>query len=379
MRTASGPFARSNIQNVKYESPYFLFEAGKVVQNLEAYHRALPKGTEICFAMKANSQDEVLHVLQEQGASFEVASNYELAKLQALEVPAERIVYGTAVKSESSLKAFVDYGVDRFAFDSEEELRKIARQAPGSRVYVRVLVSDEADSVFTMSEKFGTNTKASVELLLLARELGLKPYGISFNVGSQARNAKAWANGLTDVAQALRWLDEKGVRVDIVDLGGGFPFSYIEGDGFPDIAEIGAAIIEASHQLPYPIQFLAEPGRGLVADAYVLVVGVFAKTNRPTGHWLYVDAGAYNALLETMAYQGSIEYTIELLRDSEAALEPYIVTGPTGDSLDVVSKSAQLPADVAVGDKLVIRDTGAYSFVLTTPFNGFPTPPVHQT
>ncbi len=378
MSKLSSKFSASELEKLKYPTPYFVFDPTLVVANLEAYRRALPEATEICFAMKANSEEVVLKIMHENGASFEVASNYELLQLKTLGVQPERILYGTAVKSESSIKEFFDYGVRRYAFDSDAELEKIARQAPGSNVYVRVLVNDQADSVFTMSEKFGTEINAAVGLLVKAQALGMKPYGISFNVGSQARNAEAWSNGLASIAPILVKLYAKGIKLEVIDLGGGFPFSYQEHDGIPAIGEIGRSIRQAVTALPYPIRFLAEPGRGLVANAYVLVTGVFAKASRESGQWLYTDAGAYNALLETMAYQGSIRYDIQLLRTSDAPLEPYVVTGPTGDSLDVIDSAAMLPSDVTVGDRLVVYDTGAYSFVLATPFNGFPIPPVYK-
>jgi ornithine decarboxylase len=377
MSDSPSAFSRDAINQLPHETPYFLFDAETVRHNVDLYKTVLPEQTEICYAMKANSEADVLQVLHDYGSSFEVASTYELAMLQKLGVAPERILYGTAVKSESSIKDFYNYGVQRYAFDSEAELEKIARQAPGAQVYLRVLVNDQADSVFTMSEKFGITVDGAVDLLAKVPELGLQPYGISFNVGSQARNVDAWANGLRDVARIMEQLQARGITIAAVDLGGGFPYRYHD-DETPTMADIGASITQAAQHLPYSVQFLAEPGRGLVADAYALVVGVFAKNARPTGQWLYVDAGAYNALLEAMSYQGSITYRIELLRDSDAPTEPYVLTGPTGDSLDVIDKQILLPSDVQVGDKLLIRDTGAYSFTLVTPFNGFPRPSVYE-
>lgn len=376
MKSNSKHFSRSALSQLSHPTPYFVFDGERVKENLEEYRTALP-GAEICYAMKSNSEPEVLRILADAGSSFEVASTYELAMLKKAGVSPEKILYGTAVKSEDSITDFFEYGVRRFAFDSEEEMRKIARRAPGSKVYARLLVNDEADSVFTMSEKFGARLHAAADLMVKAKAAGLQTYGLSFNVGSQARNAEAWANGLSSLRPSLQALKEQGIELEMVNIGGGFPFSYLPDDGIPAMAEIGAFVGEAMKEMPYPVHLLAEPGRGLVADAYVLVVGVFAKTKRDTGHWVYVDAGAYNALLETMAYQGSMRFRVELLRDSDAEPEQYVLTGPTGDSLDVIDKEALLPSDVKPGDKLVIRDAGAYSFTLATRFNGFPTPPTY--
>lgn len=372
-------FTKEALQRLAYETPYFLMDGEALKANVEAYRQALPPDTEICYAMKANSEEPVLRLLNEQHCSFEAASIYELALLRKIGVKPEKIIYGTSVKPEDSIAEFFNYGVKRYAFDSEMELMKVARQAPGAKVYLRVLVDDKAHSVFTMSEKFGIGLGGAADLLAKASGLGLDPYGISFNVGSQARNVDAWANGLEGIKGVLTELLHHDITLGMINLGGGFPFGYPPNtESTPVIADIGASIRQAIRDLPYPVKFLAEPGRGLVADAFVLVVGVFAKSSRPTGHWLYVDAGVYNALIEAMAYQGSIQYKVELLRDSDAPPEPYILTGPTGDSLDVIGKDVMLPSDVGVGDKLVVRDAGAYSFPLTTAFNGFPAAPLHE-
>lgn len=365
-----------DIKRLTHPTPFFMFIPEAVLSNLANYKQQLPLGTEICYAMKANSEELLLDLLVKQDISFEVASVYELRMLKERGVTGDRIIFGTSVKPAAAIAEFHEYGVSRYGFDSKDELIKIAANAPDAKVYVRVLVEDKADSVFTMSEKFGINVNTAVDLLEQAKSLNLEPYGVSFNVGSQARNVNSWANALLDIKKMLHTLEGKGLKPQIVNLGGGFPYSYQDNDSIPSIESIGQSISDAIKDLPYPVQFLAEPGRGLVADAFVLVTSVFAKNKRTNGHWLYLDAGAYNALLEAMSYQGSIKYKVSLTRESSAPLEPYILTGPTGDSLDVIGREIMIPNDVNVGDSLVVFDAGAYSLTLMTPFNGFPKPEV---
>ncbi len=370
-------FNENKLRKLPNETPFFVFSREVLTNNLKEYQSCLPLKTEICYAMKANSEQCVLKTLNEVGTSFEVASKYELTLLKPLGVPAKRIIYGTSVKPADHIKEFVKYGVDRFAFDSEDELFKIAKYAPGARVYVRVLVDDRSDSIFHMSEKFGCPLKDSVNLFLRARDLGLLPYGISFNVGSQARNEHAWARGIEDVAQVMTWLSKEGIKIQMINIGGGFPYSYQDDDNIPSIKQISEHIKVTVKKVPYPVEYIAEPGRGLVANAFVLITGVFGKNKKSNGHWLFVDAGAYNALLEAMAYQGSTRYRIiPLGKYSSNLKEHFIVTGPTGDNLDVVDPDAVLPSEIKPNDKLAIYDVGAYSFTLMTRFNGFPKPKV---
>lgn len=371
-------FDRARIASLRTRTPFFVVSPQAVLHNLTTFLTYLPQQTEICYAMKANSERHVLTLLHQRGASFEVASKYELTVLKAIGVPSARIIFGTSVKPERHIKDFAKYGVDRFAFDSEEELFKIARSAPGSRVYVRAHVDDRSGSVFNLSEKFGTSMEEAVALLMKAKELGLVPYGISFNVGSQAKNVESWARGLRDVAVAMVDLTKRKVEIEVINIGGGFPHSYQDGDQYPSIEEISEHIHAATKQLPYRVSYLAEPGRALVANAFVLVTRVIGRASRANGEWLYLDAGVYNALFESLTCQGSTRYRIKPLTLAKTSEDTcaFIVAGPTGDNLDIVAKGITLPRNVRTGDTLLISDVGAYTFPLITKFNGFPKPKV---
>lgn len=370
-------FTAATVGALEYQTPYFLFSKKTLQNSLQQYQTSFPQA-DIYYALKSNAEPEVLKTMKEGGCGFETASTHELAFLKRVGVTPDKIIYGTSVKPISHIQDFVAYGVDRFAFDSQQELEKLARYAPGSKVYARILV-DDSDSVFTMSQKFGTSPNHAAELLVGAKKLDLIPYGVSFNVGSQARNADAWAKGILSLVQTIKALETQGIRLEVINLGGGFPQIYFPGDGIPSITDIAKVTHQALQQLPYSMKVIIEPGRGIVAPCMALVVSVIAKIKRSSGTWLYLDGGAYNALLETMAYQGSIRYQITTVKDfGNGSTDHFVLTGPTADSLDRVSDDTVLPNDIDIGDKLIIHDTAAYSLVLSTHFNGFPPPPVHD-
>lgn len=373
----TNPFNFDLLKIFRNKTPFFVFSKKKLISNINKYKTLLPNGTEICYAMKSNSETQVLEVMHNEGISFEVASKYELSFLKKINVSPKNIIYGTSVKPVDHIKEFVKYGVDRFAFDSEEELLKLATHAPCSRVYVRALVDDKSDSVFHMSDKFGAPLKDIPKLLLHAKELGLVPYGISFNVGSQARNAQSWARGISDVIGLMKLLMIHNIKIESVNLGGGFPFDYEENNEIPKLELVSKNIGLAMKDLPYPVNFIAEPGRGLVADTFLLVTSVVGKNDRANGSWLYLDAGVYNALLEALTCQGSTRYKIIPMQKNKAiGSKIFIVTGPTGDNLDVINPAAELPENMEIGDKIIICDVGAYTFPLMTKFNGFPKPKI---
>jgi ornithine decarboxylase len=371
-------FSDHFISQLTYKTPFFLFNkkvAGEVVAH---YKRLFPKNTKLFYPMKANSELPLLEVLFASGCGFELSSPYELELLQGLGVPPERMIVGNPVKSVSDIQRFRDYGIDVYVFDSEVELKKLSKHAPGSKVYVRVLVDDKANSVFTMSEKFGTHLGDAYELLKKAKGYGLVPHGISFNVGSQARNAEAWANGIRQIMPLVAALRAHGMDLQFINLGGGFPWQYHEDDKVPGLEEISQQTKRALEIVPRDMEVYLEPGRGLSAHPFVLVASVIAKITRFNGNWLYLDAGSYNALLETMPYQGFMRYRVSWTKTyDKPKRENYILTGPTCDSLDVITKEIALPAAIEEGDRLIIHDTGAYSFALATKFNGYPTPELH--
>lgn len=369
-------FDRSVLEKLEYATPFFLFSRKRITEKFQEFQKHFP-GALIHYAMKANAEPELLRTLFDAGSAFEVASLHELDMLKEIIVPPEKMIYGTSVKPISHIKAFFEYGVDRFAFDSLPELDKIAAAAPDSRVYVRVIVNDTG-SVFKFSEKFGTDKENIVPLLQRAKALGLHPYGISFHVGSQASNPMAWAAALKSLRPALNHLKKVGLAIDIIDIGGGYPCTYASTEEDISLAEIARHTLAQYQKLPYQPQLILEPGRGIAATTAILVTSVIGRVERKGSTWLFLDAGVYSALFETMAYQGSTRYKVTSLRPSYDSGEMlYALAGPTGDSPDVITHEALLPQDMAVGDKLVIHDVGAYSLVASSRFNGFPKPSVY--
>ena len=232
---------------------------------------------------------------------------------------------------------------------------------------------------FKFSEKFGTTREHAIALLERAQTLGLIPYGMSFHVGSQASNVRAWAHGLGYIHDALAHLkDVSGITLDAIDIGGGFPCNhYSSSEQDFTLSDIAAETLASYNNLPYQPKLLLEPGRGMVACAGTLHARVIARIERNEHTWLFLDAGVYNGLFETMAYQGSTRYRVTPMRqDFNAGEMMFALAGPTGDSPDVITREVLLPEDIAPGDILVFHDVGAYSLVVTSAFNGFPKPAV---
>lgn len=361
-------------KSLSYPTPFFLTSKDILEHNYRVFTELFDKA-EIYYALKANSEPQVLSCLDAAGCGFEAASAFEIEMLDKVGVSPTKITYGTSIKPKEHIRYAAELGVDRFAADSKEEIEKLAAIAPGSRVFVRTIVDDEG-SVFTMSERFGSPVKEVKDLVLLARKLGLKPYGISFYVGSQATKAERWAKGIETIRPTIEQLLAEGITLDVINIGGGFPVIYRNHSHAPHLREIVIAIHNELHKLPYIPTIIMEPGRAIVASSTVTVAQVISRSTRHGKTWLCLDAGIYNAFYEAMIHQGATQYKVHPVSLPEEGTDHIActLTGPTGDSLDIITREARLPANIAVGDRLVFENTGAYTIAMASAFNGFPRP-----
>lgn len=352
-------------------TPRLVLDLDVVAGQYRDFVAALPD-VEVFYAVKANPHPEVLRVLAELGSNFDVASTGEIELCASLGIPADRLSYGNTIKTTAAIARAHAAGVGMFAFDAVEELDKIGAVAPGAVAFCR-LTTDSVGSDWPLSRKFGTDPTSAVELLTEAAARGLST-GISFHVGSQQRDVEGWARALTTATGVIEALERRGIRLGLLNLGGGFPAHYT--DPIPAIGSIAEVIRRHLAPLAGRVdRVIAEPGRSMVADAGVLATSVVTATEREIGtRWLYVDAGVYGGLAETLGE--AIRYRIITTRDGDPA-GTVVIAGPSCDSTDVMyEKSAyQLPVTLTEGDQLHLLAAGAYTTsYASTGFNGFAPP-----
>jgi ornithine decarboxylase len=353
--------------------PCLVVDLDVVRENYNSFARALPD-SKVYYAIKANPAPEILKLLVELGACFDVASLNETEAVLAAGAAPERISYGNTIKKESDIAAAHRLGVSLFAIDCEAEAEKVARAAPGARVICRIHC-DNAGADWPLSRKFGCEPAYAADILEHAHRHGLVPYGISFHVGSQQNNVEAWDRALASTASIFRTCAERGINLAMVNLGGGFPAKYIRKT--PKLESYGKAIFRSlrkhfGNAIPNTI---IEPGRGLVGNAGVIeaeVVLVAKRSPEDELRWVYLDIGKFHGLAETI--DESIRYPIRTPKDRDE-MAPCVVAGPTCDSVDVLYEKQPypLPVSLAIGDKVLIEATGAYTAMYSSVgFNGFP-------
>jgi ornithine decarboxylase len=353
------------------EGPCLVVDLDVVRENYEHFEKALP-ASRIFYAVKANPAPQILSLLASMGSNFDTASVAEIEMALNAGATADRISYGNTIKKERDIARAYEYGIRLYAVDCVEEVEKVARAAPGSRVFCRILADGEG-AEWPLSRKFGCVPEMAVDVLRAAHKLGLDAYGVSFHVGSQQVDLTAWDRALADTKGVFDLLAKEGINLKMVNMGGGFPTRYLK--DIPTAQAYGEAIFDAlsrhfGNRLP---ETIIEPGRGMVGNAGVIkteVVLVSRKADNDN-RWVYLDIGKFGGLAETM--DEAIRYQIVTPRDGDV-MEPCVLAGPTCDSADVLYEKTPypLPVSLTIGDEILIEGTGAYTTTYSAvAFNGF--------
>lgn len=358
----------------KQETPFVVIDTQTIATSYDALGQCFPFA-KVYYAVKANPAVEIIRLLRDKGSNFDIASIYELDKVMNEGVGPERISYGNTIKKARDVRYFYEKGVRLFATDSEADLRNIAKAAPGSKIYVRILTEGSNTADWPLSRKFGCNPDMALDLLILARELGLVPYGLSFHVGSQQRDIDVWDAVIAKVKVIFERLkEEDGIELKMINMGGGFPANYItKTNTLETYAEEITRFLKEDFGEDLP-EIILEPGRSLIANAGILVsevVLVSRKSRTAVERWVYTDVGKFSGLIETM--DEAIKYPIWTEKRGE--MEEVVIAGPTCDSADIMYENYKygLPLNLASGDRLYWLSTGAYTTSYSAvEFNGFP-------
>ena len=362
------------VRNPYLPTPGLVLDFESISQTYDRFLDCFPTG-EVFYAMKANSNIDVIELVVEKNGGLEIASLHELQRSLQAGASGSQIICSNPIKNPLFLTKMHEAGVYAVVVDSTYEVEKVAQYMPGCRVYVRLAV-DNTGSVLPLAGKFGVSGDEALVLFDMARDLGLEPIGLSFHVGSQCLNVQNWVNAIKACGDIWRQAADRGYDLHFLDIGGGFPAGHYHDPSIPTIEEIGNEVIRAVRRyIPHHNPMLVlEPGRGLTGESGRLVSTVEGKAVRGGDEWLYMDVGVFNGLMET--FEG-FPPVVHLLAD-DADTRPmhrYTLAGPSCDSCDVVARQIELP-EVRIGDRLVFLDTGAYPNEYAVNFNGFPIPQV---
>jgi len=357
----------------KHGTPLLIIDHDKIRENYRTFKKNLPK-VQCYYAVKANSNQEIIKTLFSEGASFDVASYNEFMQVYEYIKHFEekdkdffiwdKIIFSNTIKDRQTLKDIKRYR-PLVTYDNMDELKKIKEHCDTAGLVLRLKVPDTGSQV-EMSSKFGAEPADADSLIKQAFDMGLVVEGLSFHVGSQCTNFDNYTSALEITSEVFHHSRKKGYGLKIIDIGGGFPVPYSsQVPRFEKLAEVIDS--ESARLFPADADIIAEPGRFMVATAAVLVSEVIGKARRDGKVFYHINDGVYHTF-SGIVYDHWIP-NFQSFKDGP--IEVCAVVGPTCDSFDKISLSEQLPGDLQIGDYFYTENIGAYSIASSTHFNGF--------
>lgn len=355
------------VANLKPAQPLYVLRPQVLTRTAREFTALFPG--DVMYAVKCNPEKTVLQTLYKAGVkSFDVASIEEV-RLAAKAAPKAKLYFMHPVKAPEAIReAYSAYGVRAFAVDTQEELFKILQEtglAPDLELFVRIALPKNGSAAIDFRVKFGAMPEDAATLLQQCRPV-VSRLGISFHVGTQTTNPAVFARAVNIAADVMM---KSGVKVDVVDVGGGFPVSYPGQAAPPPLEQYMKSIAGALKKCGLSdIPLLCEPGRALVAASTSLVV----RVEQRRGDLLYINDGTYGGLFDAGRWL-NLRYPVRRVGGGDASHEtaPFRFAGPTCDSLDMMAGPFDLPSGIKTGDWIEIGNTGAYSRGLRGNFNGF--------
>ncbi|XP_059801747.1 ornithine decarboxylase 1-like [Hypanus sabinus] len=360
---------------------FYVADLGEVIKKHLQWKMTLPR-VKPFYAVKCNDSKPIVWTLAQLGIGFDCASKNEIAMVQDIGVPPERIIYAHPCKESSYIKFAATNGIQMMTFDNKDELFKVSRIHPTAKMVLRI-VANNAKSLFPLSMKFGATLKECRQLMECAKALCVEIIGVSFHVGSCCTDPQAFAEAIADSRTVFDIGMSLGFHMNLLDIGGGFPGCEDDKITFEEVT----SVINRALDLHFPeasgVNVIAEPGRYYVTSSLTIAVNII-------GRRITIDSTNSNddetETKKTIMYyindgwHGSLKFEYIPLKpiafkkvSPDQQLFSTTLWGPTCDGSDCVTAHYELP-ELEIGDWLLFQNRGAYTITLSNKFNGFPGP-----
>ncbi len=354
-----------------YGTPLYVYSRATLERHWHAFDNALGGRRHlVCYAVKANSNLAVLNVLARLGSGFDIVSGGELRRVLQAGGDADKVVFSGVGKSAEELQFALETGIRCFNVESEQELMTLNNIAGslGKTAPVSFRVNPDVDakthpyiSTGLKKNKFGMDRDTALAVYTEAHAMeNIAVKGIDCHIGSQITSAEPFRDALLRLKGLIDELAAQGIRIGVVDVGGGLGITY-QDEQPPAPDEYGRAIREGLAGIEARI--VLEPGRVIVGNAGVLVTRVLYRKAGQTKDFIVVDAGM-NDLLRPSLYDAFHDIRPVDQSRSTAAVTADVV-GPICETGDFLSRDRLVP-DVSQDQLLAVMSAGAYGFTMSS-------------
>ncbi len=362
----------------EYGTPCYIYSQQTLERHWQAVEGVFAKHPHrICYAVKANGNLALLKILAGLGASFDIVSGGELARVMAAGADPQKVVFSGVGKTTAEIKQALSVGIGVFNVESLPEIHRINIIAENlgkiASVAVRINPDINANthpyiSTGLSSNKFGIDKNQVLSVYKTIETLpALKAVGIACHIGSQILELTPFEEALSCVLQLVSALKDEGVLLQHVDVGGGLGVCY-DAETPPSLEDYAATLLNTLHkQAPYPLELWLEPGRVIVANAAILVAKV--EYLKETAHKTFaiLDAGMTDLVRPALYHAHHNIIAVKKLKQKEKMMD---LVGPVCESSDFLGKSRLLA--ILPGDYIAVRSVGAYGFSMSSQYNARP-------
>lgn len=361
-------------------TPFYVYSTATLLRHYTLFDEALDWGPhQVCYAMKAASNQAILKVLANAGAGMDVVSEGEYLRAKASGVPGDKIVFSGVGKTATEIRTALEGGIRQFNVESEPEMQVLSQVASsmGVEAPITIRVNPDVDAkthakiaTGKSENKFGIPISRAKEVYALAASLpGLKVVGIDVHIGSQLTDLAPFELAYQKVAELTEMLRAEGHEISRLDLGGGLGIPYTRSNETPPLpSDYGALIQRTVGHLGCEIEI--EPGRLIAGNAGLLVAGVIYVKSGEGRDFLILDA-AMNDLIRPAMYEAHHDIVPVVEPEPGQEQATYDIVGPVCESGDTFAKQRTMPA-VAAGDLVAFRSAGAYGAVMSSEYNTRP-------
>jgi diaminopimelate decarboxylase len=354
-------------------TPCYIYSCATLQHHFDVFDNAfqgMPHLT--CYSVKANANLAVLGLFAAMGGGADIVSGGELFRARKAGIPANRIVYSGVGKTQAEIDYALREKILMFNIESSQELEAINQRAAAmnSKARIALRVNPDVDpkthpyvSTGLRKNKFGIDIEQALKAYERSKDLEhIEVLGIDCHIGSQLTEVSPFVEALKTLKSLIGRLEQMGIRIKYLDLGGGLGISYHE-ESPPHPREYAHAVVEELRDLPCTL--ILEPGRVIVGNAGLLLTQVLYTKKTQSKEFIIVDAGM-NDLIRPSLY-GSY-HSIQPIEKKRRKSRVMDVVGPICESSDFIARERELP-EMQPGEFLAVMSAGAYGFSMASNYN----------
>ncbi|MEN5158228.1 diaminopimelate decarboxylase [Achromobacter spanius] len=356
-------------------TPLYVYSRAALKAAWQSYCSAIgQRPVLVCYGMKANSNLAVLGEFARLGAGFDIVSGGELHRALAAGADASRIVFSGVGKQAWEMRDALLAGVKCFNVESVDELHRLSVVAAnmGVRAPVSLRVNPDVDarthpyiSTGLKENKFGIAIGQALAAYRTAQSLpGLRIVGVDCHIGSQLTDISPYFDALEKLLDLIESLEQAGIRIEHLDLGGGLGIRYQDETPPSPRALLDRVFERLNARGQGHLHLVLEPGRSLVGNAGMLLTTVQYIKHAEARNFAIVDA-AMNDLLRPALYEAF--HGVQPLHPRAGDTAEYDIVGPVCESADWLAKQRLLA--IRQGDVLAVESAGAYGMTMASNYN----------